>query len=119
MAESGKDDVHGPGATTLAVKAEGGHVLLVFPTPAVWVQLDPQTAFHAGEAIARAAHEAHYGHAPATDESYIASQIKSRITEDLRDRMVRRVVVMMGSIQRKSAADQARMIVDTILAEVA
>lgn len=116
---SGAKEVHGPGATSLAVKAEGGNVLIVFPKPIIWCQLDPQTAFEAGEQIARAAHEARFGTPPQSDGSYIAQQVKARITEDLRDRMVARVALMLNSIGRKSHGEQAMMIVDTILAEVA
>lgn len=118
MSAAQNDAPHGPGATTVAVRAEGGQVLLVFPSPIVWCQLDPQVAYQAGEAIARAAHEARFGEAP-KDEHYIASQVRARVTEDLRDRMVTRVGVMLNSITRKPPAEQARMIVDTILAEVA
>lgn len=112
------DTPHGPGATTLAVRAEGGQVLLVFHNPVVWCQLEPQVAYQAGEAIARAAHEARFGEAP-KDEHYIASQVRARVTEDLRNRMVTRVALMFNSLERRSNADKARMIVDTIFAEVA
>lgn len=112
------DTTHGPGATTLAVRAEGGQVLLVFPNPVVWCQLEPQVAYQAGEAIARAAHEARFGEAP-KDGHYIAGQVRARVTEDLRERMVTRVGVMLNSIGNRPPATQARMIVDTILAEVA
>ena len=54
-----------------------------------------------------------------SDGSYIAQQVKARITEELRDRMVARVALMLNSIGRKSHGEQAMMIVDTILAEVA
>lgn len=115
------DGLRGPGATEIAVKAEGNHVILRFPKPVAWVMLEAETAYHVGEAIARAAHEARFGQPPPSDAAYIAQQVRARVTDELRDRMVTRAALMLSSLRNQNKSDgyTAMQLVDTILAEVA
>ena len=106
----------------VAVGDRNGKVLLAFDRPVQnWV-LDPQNAFQIGEAIARAAHTARFGQAPLkTDGPYIAEQVKARVTDEIRTRMV-----LQAGFALRSMLDQghkpdymARELVDRILSEVA
>lgn len=114
-------DPVGDGKTEIAIGDEGGKVIMRFPKPIAWCALDPQNAFQIGEAIARAAHVARFGTQPPADGSYLAQQIRSRVTDETRDRMVTRVSVMLQSLrdQNKSNGQIALQVVDTIFAEVA
>lgn len=117
---SAGDGLIGAGATELAVKCEGHHVILRFPRPVAWVLLEPEVAYHAGEAIARAAHEARHGTVP-DDATYIASQVRARVTEDLRNLLVARVALMLPSLRQNNQTDGyvAMQVVDTVLAQIA
>jgi hypothetical protein len=54
------------------------------------------------------------------DASYIAKQVRARVTEDLRSRMVTRTMHVIRSLQEsgKTPAYVAKQVVDTIFAEV-
>lgn len=108
------------GRTEIAVGDDAGNVILRFPKSVSWAKLDPQNAFEIGEAIARAAHRAKFGTEPPSDSSYIGQQIRSRVTEQLRDRMVARTALMLKNMQssNKTPGYWALQIVDTIFAEV-
>jgi hypothetical protein len=107
--------------TELAMGIEDGKVLVRFKDKVAWVAFDPDNAFHVAEAMARLAHEVKFGEKPQTDQSYIAQQVRARLTEDLRDRMVTRVSLMLASLKSQNKTDgyTAMQIVDTIFAEVA
>lgn len=111
----------GDGKTEIAVGDDEGSVIMRFPKPIGWARLDPQNAFEIGEAIARAAHRARFGTEPPSDSSYIGQQIRSRVTEQLRDKMVARTVLLLRNMQNsnKTPGYWALQIVDTIFAEVA
>lgn len=108
------------GSVEMILGNEAGRVVLRFKEPMNFVAFDPQNAFRIGEAIAREAHRVKFGEGPPSDGSYIASQVKARITEELRDRLVTRVAVMLPSLllANKSHGYLAMTIVDTVLAEV-
>lgn len=103
----------------VAIGVVDGRVVARWRDPTSEIVFDPQNAFQIGEAMARAAHEARFGVAP-TDESYIAGQIRARVTENLRVRAINRVVLMLGSMERQGKAPGhiAAQLVDAILREV-
>ena len=106
-----------PGATTLAMRREGEHVVLLFEKPVMFVLLEPEQAFAAAEQMARDAHEAKFGQPAQTDGSYLGAQIRARVTEDMRDRMIQRATLVLGNLyERKYTPGRAAMeVVDTIL----
>ena len=103
----------------VALGVEDGKVVMKWQQPTACIIFDPQNAFQIGEAMARAAHEARFGVAP-TDESYLAAQIRARITENLRVKAINRVTLMLraGSLEGKTPGYRATAIVDAILREV-
>lgn len=109
------------GKTEIAIGDEGGRVFLRFKEPIAWVALDPQNAFDIGEAIARAAHKARFGGEAPADSSYLAQQVRARLTDQLRDRLIISISTMLRSLQEqgKSPGQMALHVVDTILSEVA
>lgn len=108
------------GKNLVMVGDEKGQVFLRFEEPKLWLKMEPQNAFDIAEAIARAAHKARFGEAVASDANYLAGQVRARLTEDLRDRMVvRAALVMRDLIEKKQSPDYvARQVVDTIFAAV-
>lgn len=108
------------GKTEIAVGDENGSVVLRFPKAIEWARLDPQNAFEIGEAIARAAHRARFGEEPPSDSSYIGQQIKSRVTDQIRDKLVIRTALLLKNMQNsnKTPGYWALQIVDTLLSEV-
>lgn len=113
-------ELKGDGKTEVAIGVNSGRVIWRFPQAVTWVAHDPQNAFDIAEATARAAHEARFGTKAPSDGSYIAQQVKARVTEDLRNRMVIRAAVMMRSLVRQERDPDyiARQLVDTIFSEV-
>jgi hypothetical protein len=107
-------------STDIAIGIKEGKVVIHWHQPTNHISFDPQNAFDFGEQMARTAHKARFGEEAPNDGSYLASQIRQRITEDLRDRMVVRAthVIRSQEAKGKTPADVARSVVDTILAEV-
>lgn len=109
------------GNVDVALAVESGKVVMTFHQPTNLIVFDPQNAFNLGEALARTAHRAKFGKEAPSDNSYIAQQVKARITEQMRDKMVTRVAQMLRSMMQegKLPAVMAVHVVDTIFAEVA
>jgi len=107
-------------STNIAIGIHNGKVVIHWHQPTTQISFDPQNAFEFGEQMARTAHKARFGEDAPSDGSYLAQQVRQRLTEDLRDRMVTRVVHIIRSQQerKKSPADVARSVVDVIFAEV-
>jgi hypothetical protein len=108
------------GSVDVSIGVHEGKVVARWQVPTNQIVFDPQNAFQVGEAMARAAHEARYGVSVQTDESYIAEQVRARVTENLRARMVSRFVLMFGSMerQRKTPKHIAEQMVDALLREI-
>lgn len=104
----------------VAIGVEDGKVITKWPMPITQIVFDPQNAYRIGEALARAAHEAQHGVSVQTDESYIAEQVRSRLTEERRSLCINRVARMMTgeTFRTWSPGKQALEIVDAILREV-
>ena len=105
--------------TRVEISDQDGKVVLRFSKPTQNLVLEPQNAFPIAEAVARAAHTAKFGQTP-PDGSYLAQQVRARLTEGLHARMVIRATRLISNlIERKHAPDYvARQVVDAILAEV-
>lgn len=107
-------------AITVAVEDRPGEVILHFSQPTKDLVMRPENAFPIAEGIARAAHRAKFGETPANDHSYIAEQVRARITEQRRDQCVARVRLMLRSMieNNKSLDYMAAHTVDATLSEV-
>jgi hypothetical protein len=106
----------------VAVGVVDGKVVAQWHRPTARIVFDPQNAFQIGEALARAAHEARFpGEKLPQDGSYIARQVRAKLTEDLRVRMINRVSLMMQGEQFRTwtPGKQAMHLVDAIFREVA
>ena len=108
------------GSVDVAIGVHEGKVVARWALPTTQIVFDPQNAFQIGEAMARAAHEARYGAPVQTDESYIAEQVRARVSENLRLKMINRFVLMFGSMerQRKTPKHIAEQMVDALLREI-
>lgn len=113
------EELHGNVDIAIGI-GEGGKVVARWNKPCNRIDFDPQNAFDIAEALARTAHKARFGEDPPDDKSYLAQQIKSRLTEQMRDKMVARVALMLTSMIRKDKTHgyMALQIVDSIFAEV-
>jgi len=102
----------------IALKDVQGKVVLHWHQPRSHIVFDPQAAFDFAEQLARCAHEARFpGERIPTDFSYLAQQVKQRLTEEMRDRLVVRMRTMLPSaLESKDLAYVSRQIVDTIFA---
>lgn len=109
------------GKTNMLVGDDRGHVFVRFPQPMTFLLMEPENAFHIAEAIARAAHKARFGTDAPTDRSYIAEQVRLRVTEEMRDRKITRVAVLVENAKRggKTTGYWAMQIVDAILSDIA
>lgn len=113
------EEIHGNMDIAIGI-GEGGKVVVRWHKECNRIDFDPQNAFELAEGLARTAHKARFGEDPPDDMSYLAQQIKSKLTEKMRDRMVIRVANMLGSLRRNDKTDGyiALQIVDTIFSEV-
>lgn len=106
------------------IGAEKGKAWMTLSTqgvPPVTIALDPQAAFEMGESLARAAHTARFGKQPKSDASYLHAQIKSKVTEELRNFLARRIEVMLHSLREDKTWSHAKLageLVDTVLTKV-
>lgn len=113
------EEIHGNVDIAIGI-SEGGKVVVRWHQTCNRIDFDPQNAFEIAEALARTAHKARFGEDAPDDVSYLAQQIKSRLTEQLRDKMVTRVALMLTSMRRQDKTDgyMALQVVDTIFSEV-
>lgn len=110
----------GEGTTAVAMKVEGGHVILKFPHPVGWLKLEPQQALELAGGMVRAGMEAKTGKTP-TDIviSQMIGQVQQQITVEKRMVLVNRIILMRKTMdeQKKSMLYQAEAIVDRILSD--
>jgi hypothetical protein len=111
-------------AVVLEVGTDRGQAWLRLSTPGVspiTIPIEPQAAFECAEQLARAAHTAKYGKPPQSDKSYLAEQIKSRVTDQIRDWMVNRVTHMLRTLRTNPAYPDRKLaetLVDTVMTKV-
>jgi hypothetical protein len=104
----------------IALNDVQGKVVMMFHRPVPHVVFDPQAAFGLAENLARCAHKAKFpGERIPDDFSYLAQQVKQRLTEQMRDRMIARVHTMLPSaLETKDLGYVSRQIVDTIFSAI-
>ena len=104
--------------TRVEITANEGKVVLKFSQPTMHLVMEPANAYPIAEAMARAAHEARFPGEKLPDGSYIAQQVRARVTDDLRSRMIARAAIVMGNLyQKKWTPGKAAMeLVDIVLA---
>ena len=107
--------------TQCIVGDENGKVFVRFKDPVNVFLLDPQSAFEMGEQMAKAAHKARFGEDVPDDVNYLAQQVRLRVTEQMRDRKINRVAIMLNNFKEgtKTPGYWAQQIVDTILSDIA
>lgn len=93
-----------------------GKVAMQWGTPRSHIVFEPQNAFEFAEHLARAAHRARFpGDRMPDDFSYLAQQVRERLTQELRDRLAVRVRTMLPSLlERKDMNYASIKIVDVI-----
>ena len=109
------------GATSVAVKDEKGMVVLQFPHPVKWCELDPEMARQAAEAMARAAYRCKYKVDPPDTRSALAGDMRQRVTMQIRNELVTRMALILRSLQDKGRAPNviAAELVDQLLGRIA
>ncbi len=106
------------------VDVRDGNVLIVLAAtglPDVPILITAQAAFELGEKMARAAHQARFGEVVQDDRSYIAQQVRERVTEDYRMFLTQRVATILASIREDRAWSNGKVaahIVEEILRKV-
>lgn len=103
--------------TKVVVEERDGKVILQFSKPTQNLVMEPGNAFPIAEAMARAAHQAKFPGEPLTDGSYIAHQIRARVTTQMRDAMVARAAIVMNNLYQKkwTPGKAALELVDVVL----
>lgn len=100
----------------IALKEHQGKVIMHWHQPRDAMVFAPDSAFEFAEALARAAHKAKFpGERVPEDFSYLAQQVKQRLTDEMRDRLAVRVRAALPSLlERKDLNYAAVQIVDSI-----
>ena len=86
------------------------------------IPMEPQAASEMGEMMARAAHMAVFGKPLKGDIGYLKDQVKSRVTDRLRQMMVTRLTVMLNSLREDKTRSNRKLateLVDVVLNKVA
>lgn len=101
-----------------------GEVVLKFPQPMEVLTFGSENARAFAEIMGRCAYEAHYGKPPPDDmASVIAQDIRDKLTDQLRDRMIARIALVMPSMLeqlkgQKTPGRIAMELVDIFMREV-
>lgn len=109
------------GKTEVGLAVIQREVVMKFPQPMEFVVFGAENARLFSENLARAAYEAHYGMAPPEHmQSVLAQEIRDRITDQMRDRMIARfALVVPGMLEKKQTPGRIAMeLVDILLREV-
>ena len=96
---------------TLAIGDRNGMVVISFPEPKSYIELDEETARRVGEALAKQAYKVRFGDFP--------TPAKTAITDMQRIRLAQRVTLMLRSMANEAPVPeynvQANRIVDEVL----
>ena len=109
------------GATSLSIEAGGQNGRVSFPDPIVWCEFPPDDAMNIARAIAGKSYAIRHGKEPDEPLKEMAQQMKSRATDQIRDRMIARVALNLPKLieSGKSPGYIAMQMVDWVLREVA
>lgn len=116
---------HTPQAVRFTIVDGGDKVILRLSTvgvPDINIPMDPQAAFEGAEVMARLAHKVRFGTEIKSDRSYIADQVRARVTEEYRHFLVNRIKLMLNSMREdKKWTNQklAEELVDTVVSKFA
>lgn len=93
-----------------------GKVIMQWPQPRTHLVFKAEAAFAFGEEIARVAYRCAYPDQKLpSDFSYLAQQLKQRLTDDMRNRLLNRVATMLPSLIAKGDLSYAAaQLVDTL-----
>ncbi len=100
---------------SIAVKREGGKVILKFDRDVNYIESDPQNAIDIAEAMTAAAFEAMEKLKP------VGETLKASLVEKHREKLIPRVALMLGSLRedrKKSDGQIAVSIIDSIFSEI-
>lgn len=106
--------------TDVGIASIKGKVVLWWRKPQTEISFEPQNAFEFAEHLARCAHATRFpGERIPEDFHYLAQQIKQRLTEDIRDRLIVRIGTMLPSLlEKKDLTYLATQVVDTIFSAI-
>lgn len=118
--KSTREDVE-RGKTEVELGVVANQVVMKFPQPMEFVTFDPENARTIAEHIARAAYEAKHGSQPPPTQSELMREARNKFTEELRIRMINRVVIMLQSESMIQATPgrRAMNVVDAVMKELA
>lgn len=93
-----------------------GKVIMNWAAPRSEIVFTAEAAFAFGEEIARQAYRARYPDQKLPEDfSYLAQQLKQRLTDDMRNRLLHRVATMLPSLlEKRDLSYAAAQIVDTL-----
>ena len=100
---------------SIAVKNEGGNVILKFDRDVNYVEIEPQNCLDIVEAMSAAAFEARDGIKP------VGPALKASLIEAHRDKLVPRITLMLAAMRedkKKTDGQVALQLVDVIFSEI-
>lgn len=97
-----------------------GKVLINWAHPRTEIVFKPESAHAFGEEMARQAYRCAYPDQKMPDDfSYLAKQIKERLTDDMRNRLLLRIAAMLPSLlEKRDLSYAAAQIVDTVFSAI-
>lgn len=108
----------------VAIGVVEGKVVAQWKEPMTEITFDPKNAYSVGMHLARAAMEAHNGHATGKETEFIAgelAQVRIKVSDLQRMAMVHQVATIIRSLldQKRTPGYIAQHAVDTVLRETA
>lgn len=104
--------------TDIGMRDYKGKVVIVLAKPEQYLVMIPQQAFNVAEQMARCAHKARFPDEAIPDDfNYLAQQVRQRLTEDMRDRLMLRIRAMLPSLlESKDLNYISAQLIDTVFA---
>ena len=108
------------GNHAVGIMQEAGFVIARFQHPIEWLKMEPQNAVEIAGGLMRAAFEARNGRPPRRGiVEGMQDEMNFKLTEQKREVLINRMVLMLTQINSKPIPWQAAQIVDTCMAELA
>jgi hypothetical protein len=102
-------------SVSVAVKGEGGMVILKFDHDVDYLEMEPENALLISEAMATAAFECKEGFKP------VGAALKAELVQKHREKLVPRIALMMNSLREKKTVSNGQLalqLVDTCMSEI-